>query len=143
MNNKPNQTPNRKESDLVIAVSGFLANQGYKVRTEVPSLGQSADIVAIRGRWVTFIEVKVHDWRKAIGQCRAHKLVADFTCIAVGTVRISDAAIQAAREEGIGLIHILGNGDCVWAMNPELNSRVWRPQRQKLAKTLRQLEYAC
>lgn len=132
---------NTPESELVAGVACFLLNQGYNVRSEVPSLGQSADLVATKGRWVTFIEVKVKDWRRALEQCRAHSLVADFVCIALGTKVVSDSAKEKAAEFGIGLIHVANCGSCEWVLRPSVNSSVWKPQRKQLSKTLRVLSY--
>lgn len=129
------------ESELVAGVAYFLLSQGYNVRSEVPSLGQSADLVATKGRWVTFIEVKAKDWRRALEQCRAHSLVADYICIALGTKDVSDSAKENAAESGIGLIHVASCGSCEWVLRPSVNSNVWKPQRQQLSKTLRVLSY--
>ena len=133
----------RSEQNLVNDVVRFLAAEGYRVRAEVPNLGQSADLVATKGRWVTFIEVKVKNWRKAINQCRAHILVADYICIALGTKEISEAALAVSMKHNIGLIHIRYNGQCEWVLIPKKNQSVWLPQRRQLAQELRGIEYAC
>lgn len=132
-----------QEHELVGVVAKFLAEQGYKVRAEVPNLGQSADLVATRGRWVTFVEVKVRDWRTAFAQCKAHKLVADYICIALGTKNISQAVVVAAAEAGIGLIHVEVDEGCSWVARPPLNGTVWRPQRQRFSRNLQAVEYVC
>lgn len=131
-----------KESELVDDLANFLSEQGYKIRTEVPSLGQSADLVATRGRWVTFIEVKVRNWRRAFWQCRAHSLVADYICIALGTKNISEAVRQVALDQGIGLIHVSTNSQCTWVVRPTLNAAIWKPQRKRLSQALRAVQHA-
>ena len=141
MRNPSKQNISVPENELVHSVSLFLAEQGYRVRAEVPSLGQSADLVATRGRWVSFIEVKVRDWRSAINQCKAHKLVGDFICIALGTKNISEAVKQATANEGIGLIHVLADGTCSWIVKPVLNARVWQPQRRRFSQNLQAVAY--
>ncbi len=133
----------RSEQDLVNDLIQFLAEEGYRVRAEVPNLGQSADLVATKGRWVTFIEVKVKNWRKAIDQCRAHALVADYICIALGTKNISETALAVCAKHNLGLIHIHQDGQCAWALVPKKNQAIWLPQRRKLAKELRAIAYAC
>ena len=132
---------NRSESQLVDWVMAFLVNEGYKVRAEVPSLGQSADLVATRGRWVTFVEVKVHDWRRAFYQCRAHALVADYICIALGTKQVSRTALEMAMDKGIGLIHVASCGTCDWSIRPTRNESIWPPQRRQLSQVLRVIEH--
>lgn len=136
------KAPSSPEGRLVDALTHFLSKRGYKVRVEVPNMGQSADVVATRGRWVTFIEVKVRDWRRALEQCRAHRQVADFICIAVGTKSISRTMSEAITLAGYGLIHCSEDGDCHWIIHPARNVGLWRPQRQKLSDTLRKISHA-
>ena len=131
-----------REHQIVLALTEYLKSKNYNVRFEVPNLGQSADLVATRGRWVTLIEVKNHDWRTAIKQCRAHVHVADFVCIAVGTKSVSETAIQEIKKSGYGLIHYRGNGQFDWVLRPERNRLLWRPQREKLSLALRGIDYA-
>ena len=133
--------PTGGEQKLVVELTRFLKDKNYNVRLEVPNLGQSVDIVATRGRWVTLIEVKVHDWRTAMSQCRAHELVADFVCIVVGTKRISHKAIHEIGTKGYGLIHYDKEGHFKWILQPERNQFIWRPQREKLSLVLRKINY--
>lgn len=133
--------PLTKEHQLVSKLIEFLKSENYRVRLEVPNLGQSVDLVATRGRWVTLIEVKIHDWRTAIKQCRAHEHVADFICIAVGTNTVSETACREVENLGYGLIHYTGNGQFSWILQPERNRLLWKPQRGKLSLALREIEY--
>lgn len=125
------------EQDIVDAVVRLLSESGYRVRIEVPNMGQSADVVATRGRWVTFIEAKKHDWRTALDQCRAHELVADYICIAVGTKSISDAFREEATAAGYGVIRCESAENCEWVLQPQRNVSLWRPQRARLSQVLR------
>ena len=129
-----------REAELVSAVESHLESGGYRVRREVPNMGQSADLVAVRGRWVTFVEAKVSDWGRALRQCVAHELVADFICIAIGTKYLSEALRCAAEERGYGLIHCPSSSrECDFVLRPRRNGNVWAPQRRLLAKYLRNL----
>lgn len=121
----------------------FLGRHGYRVRLEVPNMGQSADIVAARGRWLTFIEAKVTDWRKALDQCRAHESVADYICVAVSTVATPRRLLGEAAGLGYGVIHRAPRSRrCRWELRPRMNTRVWGPQRQRLARVMRGISYA-
>lgn len=131
-----------QESEVVEVLLAFLEREGYRVREEVPTLGQSADIVATRGRWVTVIEVKRHDWRNAIRQCMAHAQVADFVCIAIGTQSVSDRAVNEIAAYGYGLLHCGAKGECRWVLRPKMNKSLWAPQRRRLSKVLRGISYA-
>ena len=129
------------ERRLTSATTRFLSQQGYRLRTEVPNMGQSADIVATRGRWVTFIEVKVHDWRRGLAQCRAHQQVADFICLVVGTKSISTSLMDEVKTVGYGLIQCSDGCECRWIIDPARNLFFWRPQRQKLSGIQRTISY--
>lgn len=120
----------------------FLTEEGYRVRTEVPNMGQSADVIATRNRWITAVEAKVRDWRRGLKQCAAHNHVADFVCIAVGTKSVSAPLQHAVRTCGYGLIHCPLDGDsCEWVVRPRRNDGVWRPQRLQLSQALRAIQH--
>ena len=130
------------EEAIVRRLVAHLTAQGYRVRIEVPNMGQSADVVATRNRWVTVIEAKRRDWRRAILQCRAHEQVADFVCIAIGTVTVSDALREEAEQAGYGLIHCPPEPmSCMWILTPRRNANVWAPQRERLGEVLKEIEY--
>ncbi len=133
----------KTELEMVSKLTEFLSLEGYRVRQEVPNMGQSADLVATRGRWVTFIEAKLKDWKRAIQQCRTHEQVADFICVAVASVSVSDSLVQQAQERGYGIIHRdKTSGAFRWVTRPAVNGRVWPPQRQRLRKSMRGIQYA-
>lgn len=137
-------TGSRFESDMVRLLARTLSNDGYRVRTEVPNMGQSADIIATRSRWVTAIEAKLTDWRRALEQCRAHELVADFVCIAIGTVSVPDELIRAVHECGYGLLHCPPSSSaCVWVVRPGRNKSVWGPERTRLVRVMKGIGYEC
>ena len=130
------------ESDLVGVLVDFLFTSGYRVRVEVPNLGQSADIVATRNRWVTFIEAKMKDWPRAIEQCKAHENVADYICLAVPMKQVSPKLSEELERSGYGLILCdVHGGTCEWAVRPKRNKSLWMPQRRKLSSTMREIAY--
>jgi hypothetical protein len=106
-------------------------------------MGQSADLVATKGRWVTMIEAKTRDWRRAIAQCRAHELVADYVCVALLSECPSDALLVELMRNGYGLLLVSPTTlACNWYAPPERNRDVWTPQRRRLSSSLRQVTYA-
>lgn len=130
------------ESDLVRLIVRDLVSDGYRVRTEVPNMGQSADIIATKNRWLTAIEVKVSDWRRALQQCRAHELVADFVCIAIGSVSVPQDLVCAVQECRYGLIHCPpGSSTCTWVVRPTRNANVWGPERARLVRVMKAIAY--
>ncbi len=130
------------EHDFTLELRKFLHKEKYNIRREVPNMGQSVDILASRGRWLTAVEAKLTDWKRALGQCRAHELVADYICIAIATTKVADELEVQIRERGYGLIHFdKDSKKCDWAIKPQRNSRVWPAQRRRFASHLREIEY--
>lgn len=131
------------EAHIIRSLIQFLRGEGYRVRLEVPNMGQSADLVATRSRWVTFVEAKRRDWRRAMEQCRAHEPVADFICIALSLGKLSDTLLGEVRECGYGLIQCDAETlSCQWVVEPTRNGKVWGPQRRRVAIAMRAIEYA-
>jgi Holliday junction resolvase len=132
-----------KESELVSCLVGALQEQGYRVRMEVSNMGQSIDVVATRGRWVTVIEAKLQDWRRALTQCRAHEQIADFICIAIGSATVSASLTEEAERAGYGIIHFCRKSqEFQWVRRPSRNRRMWLPQRRHWAQSAKRINYA-
>ncbi len=132
----------QSESELIARLTEFLREEGYRVRYEVPNLGQSADMVATRGRWITVIEAKMRNWGRGLEQCVAHSHVADFVCIAIATESIAASLDIRAANSGIGIIHCpASTGQCRWARRPARNSRVWRPERLRFSHNLQRVSH--
>jgi len=140
---KPSLSPILTEADLVVRLTTFLRGQGYRVRKEVPNMGQLADVVATKGRWVTFVEAKLTRWQRAIGQCQAHEQVADYICVAIGSERVPSEFLEHAFARGYGIIvYIPASESFRWELQPRVNRQVWPPQRQQWSRLLRGLAYA-
>src|SRR5438067_204502 len=93
------------EAQLVMMLTSWLVTNGYKVRHEISNMGQSVDVVAIRGRWVTVFEAKIGKWRKALQQCQGHEAVADYICLALACGTINDDLRSEVEKRGYGLVH--------------------------------------
>lgn len=138
--NAPASQITERESDFVEHLSASLKLQGFRVRTEVSNMGQSVDMVATRGRWVTVIEAKLSDWKRALGQCRAHEHIADYICVAVGSASVPPGLIDEAKSLGYGVIHYNRMlKDFQWIVRPKVNKSVWRPQRKYWASKVRKI----
>lgn len=132
------------EQQVVELLIDFLEEDGYRVRLEVPNMGQCADVVGTRNRWVTFIEAKVRDWQRAVEQCRAHESVADYVCLALALKSIPSGLRESAERGGYGLILCdVDAGCCEWAIQPRRNSEVWLPQRRRLARAMKGIDHEC
>ncbi len=131
------------ESVLVQSVKGHLSGEGYRVRLEVSNMGQSIDMVATRSRWVMAVEAKRNNWRRALRQCKAHAVVADYITVALGLQKVPLELAAVLQENGWGLLMPHGSwGQWIWAIRPKRNQRVWKPQRRRFAEHLRSVRYA-
>jgi Holliday junction resolvase hjc len=131
------------ELELVCKLVKKLKGEGFRVRTEVSNMGQSADVVATRGKWVTLIEVKTRNWNRAIEQCKAHEQIADYICIAVASVSVPERLTELATHTGYGLLHYRRDEEEFdWIVRPRLNKQLWLPQRRYWAKARRKIVYA-
>jgi|GEM_PF-5672588 len=102
---------------------------------EVPSLGQSVDMVYAYNNELTFVEAKLNDWKKALQQCRNHTLVADFIYILIATKKINKELLDTATSFGIGVLHYR-DGNFFEVLEAKKNSQAWEPQRNELKNYL-------
>ncbi len=123
-------------------VALFRRRSGYRIVREVPNMGQSVDIVAAYRNCLVAIEVKRSDWHRALNQCNAHRAVADFICIAIGTKTVSPALQEEASRLNYGIIHCPPDGNmCTWAARPKKNARVWKPQQEVFKRRILEIDH--
>jgi len=104
--------------------------EGLRCTTEVPNMGQSVDLVAVRRRCIIAVEAKLVDWKGAIRQCLAHRLVADFVLIALPDSQVTQLVIEGAQREGIGVLAFNQMGCTLTVvLEPKRSRHVWLPQR--------------
>lgn len=130
----------KAETDLVDCVTKFLEKRKYKVYIEAPNMGQNMDIIALKGRWKTAIEAKLHNWRRGLEQCEAHEIVVDFIYIAISTVKISETLRENAYNKGYGIIHCNPySGECSINLEAKKNNMYWLPQRKIFNQKVRRI----
>jgi hypothetical protein len=106
-------------------------------------MGQSIDVVATKNRWITAIEAKRSNWRRALEQCRAHALVADYIMVALALKKAPAELAEALRQRGWGLLmYDAGTEAWRWEIRPRRNDRIWHPQRRRFSENLRRVSYA-
>lgn len=138
----PSQDPIITEFRMVCSVTEHLFGEGYRVRLEVSNMGQSIDVVATKNRWITAIEAKRTDWRRALLQCRAHLMVADFIVIALALKNVPTELSQTLHANGWGLLmYDSTSGEWRWEIKPRKNKRVWQPQRRRFSEHMRKVNY--
>lgn len=121
------------ENVFVSKTVGYLKRKGYSVIIEVPNMGQSVDIVAQKNRWLTFVEVKLFNWNRAIVQCKNHEIVADYIYVAISTKRISNKFLEISKQKGYGILHYnIDKKKFSIILKAKFNKTVWKPQRRIL-----------
>jgi hypothetical protein len=133
----------KSEFDFVNCLIDFFTTANYKVWLEVPNMGQSADIVLSKDMKLSFVEAKIKNWDRALKQCKAHELVADYIYIAIATKSISEDLLNKAQQKGYGIIHFDWlSGNCILKLEAKENTKIWEPQRTILKSNLKKLSYA-
>lgn len=140
---KSNYKKISNENELTLCLIKFLKKKGYKIRMEVPNMGQSTDVVATRGRWITCIEAKISSWERAMDQCKAHETVGNFIYIAIASVSPPENLLIKARQSGYGVIHCNPySGKCTIVLRASNNNRIWSPQREIFIEKMKEIKYA-
>jgi hypothetical protein len=81
-----------------------LRRLGVKCRREAAILGRSADLVFLREGKVCSVEMKLHDWKRALTQARDHKLAMDRAYICLPGKAVTPAMRAQAESMGVGLL---------------------------------------
>jgi hypothetical protein len=71
-----------KEIDVLNQVNEYLKKNGYSYKNEVNFLERRIDVVGIKNKKITAIEVKVNNWKKALQQAITYKLCSHYVYVA-------------------------------------------------------------
>ena len=95
----------RREVDLERAAEPFLKANGYTYAWQVPIHNRVLDLAAIHACGDTIgIEFKISNWKRALKQARTHRRSLDFVYVCLPGGKYNDKLIEAAREDGIGVL---------------------------------------
>lgn len=103
-----------KEADLFEPIKNLLLDSDMEVYTEVPCSRGRADIVAVRNKLVTTVEMKTSLSLQVIEQAHNHIYEAHYTYIAIPMPKRGYRShyVQRILEmDGIGLMHVNTNHD--------------------------------
>ena len=121
------------ENIFTTKIISYLRRKKYSVFIEIPNMGQSVDLVAQRGRWLTFVEVKLNNWNRALTQCKNHEIVADYIYVAIATKSVSVRFLEISEKKGYGILHYDHKSNKVSVvLEAKHNKKVWEPQRKIL-----------
>ncbi len=106
--------PQDTEADAVVwLISNIKAfAPGGRVATEVPSHGRArTDLVVVTPRQLIGVEVKLRDWRRALGQAILNRYCFDLSYVALLPSAIRTELLDTAREFRVGVLAV--SADCV------------------------------
>ena len=128
------------EKELVQRIVNLFQKKDYSIWLEVPNMGQSVDIVASKNENLTFIEVKMSNWRRALAQCEGHGMVADYIYIAISSVQISNEFYNTSKNLGYGIIHCNPyTMQCSKVLQAKKNTCIWAPQQKVLKGNMQEV----
>ena len=94
----------RTESEAEEVLAGLLERDGWLVSRQVHLGAKRVDIVATTDRQLWAIEVKLRDWRRAMGQAFVNAAYVDNSYIALPANERRRLDGETLRQLGIGLI---------------------------------------
>jgi hypothetical protein len=127
-----------KEEELRNPIRSYFADRQYEVFDEVPLFVRKIDVVAKKKSEVVSIELKLHDWKRAISQACLNLRVSNFSYIALpepSLYRIDTRIYTAAVEHGIGLLSV--NGTARQIMRPQRSKKIQPELRKQFLGSLR------
>ncbi|OEC32726.1 hypothetical protein A7D25_22615 [Pseudomonas sp. 21C1] len=127
------------ETEVVEVLRNFLIDKGFETTEEVSSMGQSIDLVGKKSCRIYAFEAKRDNWKRGLAQCKAHELIADYVCLAMGSKSIPTKLVQEVESLGYGLVWCNPeDSSCQWVHEPKINKNIWPPQKQLLMKNLKE-----
>lgn len=101
------------EDQLQKAVAEYFIKQGFIVLSEVQFFSKRIDLYAVdRASLKTVaVEVKIHDWKRALRQARAYLLCADYVYIALPSSLAHKVATRNIDKDSIGFLAVKSVGE--------------------------------
>lgn len=125
------------ENEMRPLIHSFVESQDYQVFDEKRLFSRKIDIVGIRRDAICTIEIKIHDWRRAIEQAFLNLRVTDYSYVALPEmcwIKLNRQLTDEAQGTGIGLISVDGYAKEV--IRPEPSNRVQSLLREKFLANL-------
>jgi hypothetical protein len=112
---RPTGTRYSKESQLLKPVALYARREGFRLQMEeLPFYEYRIDLYGFsRSKNSTIaIELKLHDWRRALEQAMLYQLCADLVYIALPLGPAKRVDLDELRERGVGLFAVTDTGMC-------------------------------
>jgi hypothetical protein len=130
----------RYECDLTDNVKRFFKNRGFRFqKNELQFFEYNIDVYCYNRRQekTIAVELKVHNWKRAIQQGTIYQLCSDYVYIAMPEETIKRIDRKKLETKGIGLICIYKNGRCVEILEPQISPELNHNYRYKLITHLK------
>lgn len=110
-----------KESALRPSIHQYFEVQDYILFDEVRIFARKIDVVAKKGGRLVTVELKLHDWTRAIQQAYLNLHVANYSYVALPEntwSKVSPRLYNLAATYGIGLISVDGKAKLIMKAAP-------------------------
>ncbi|MDR2408357.1 MAG: hypothetical protein LBE13_09655 [Bacteroidales bacterium] len=117
----------RYESELTDCVKYYLNEKGYdSQKEELQFFEYNIDIYCYNWKLnkTISIELKVHNWKRAIDQVSFYSLCSDYVYIAMPEETIHRIDRTKLEPKGIGLICVQKNGYCTELIIPQISQEL-------------------
>jgi hypothetical protein len=101
-----------KEIDVLNQVNEYLKKNGYSYKNEVNFLERRIDVVGIKNKKITAIEVKVNNWKKALQQAITCKLCSHYVYVAFWH-KYLPKNLSHFENYGVGVMSVNGSVEII------------------------------
>jgi hypothetical protein len=116
-----------KESQLLKPVANYARRKGFCLQTaELPFYEFRIDLYGFSAQYdaTVAVELKLTDWRRAVQQAMLYQLCADIVYIAMPESSVQRVDRTVLRNSGVGLIAVVGAGNCSCVLEAPAHSEV-------------------
>jgi hypothetical protein len=110
-----------KEASLRQPIHRYFNALNYSLYDEVRLFARNIDVVAKKGSSLATVELKLHDWTRAMQQAYLNLHVADYSYVALpedAWSRVSPRLHSLASANGIGLMSVDGEAKLIMRARP-------------------------
>ncbi|MDR3725270.1 MAG: hypothetical protein P4K83_12405 [Terracidiphilus sp.] len=116
-----------KEAQLLTPVAEFAKRSGFRLQLpEMPFYEYRIDLYGFsKSKDATVaIELKLHDWKRALEQAMLYQLCSDFVYIAMPEDAASRVDLPELEKEGVGLLAVQRTGKCCCVLSAPAHREV-------------------
>ena len=131
------------ESELRnLFVEKYQASSDISIHVEVPVFTRSVDLVLkdLKSNYITAVEFKLHDWKRAIIQTHSVGICFDFLYICLPTPKTKAGQLsieKGCKENGVGLfLYDQESNDFKESVIAIKTSKIWDVQKQRVISYL-------